>query len=96
MRFEWDEEKNRTNKATHKIAFETARLVFDDPRMLNVLDHVVDDEERWQTLGMVSGVIVIVAHTYREQDGIEKIRLISAGKATPGERRSYDESWQVP
>jgi hypothetical protein len=30
-RFEWDEEKNRANLAKHRIIFETAKLVFDDP-----------------------------------------------------------------
>jgi uncharacterized DUF497 family protein len=32
MRFEWDEDKNRRGLAKHKVSFETARLVFDDPQ----------------------------------------------------------------
>jgi len=56
MRFEWDEDKNRRNLARHKISFETASLVFDDPEQLSVLDHFVDADERWQTLGMISGL----------------------------------------
>ena len=66
MRFEWDEEKNRRNLAKHKISFGNAGLAFDDPRALSVQDCVVEGEERWQTLGMVSGIVVIVAHTWRE------------------------------
>ncbi|HEY6307980.1 MAG TPA: BrnT family toxin, partial [Candidatus Angelobacter sp.] len=31
MRFEWDEAKNRQNLAKHKISFEMATMVFDDP-----------------------------------------------------------------
>lgn len=31
MKFEWDEEKNIINKEKHKISFETAAYVFDDP-----------------------------------------------------------------
>jgi uncharacterized DUF497 family protein len=32
MRFEWNEEKNRSNLAKHKVSFETAISVFDDPQ----------------------------------------------------------------
>ena len=31
MQFEWGDEKDRRNLAKHKVSFETARLVFDDP-----------------------------------------------------------------
>jgi uncharacterized DUF497 family protein len=30
----WDAEKNRTNRNNHRISFETAKLVFDDPLAL--------------------------------------------------------------
>jgi uncharacterized protein len=36
MRFEWDEEKSRTNLAKHKVSFETAISVFDDPLALSI------------------------------------------------------------
>ncbi len=91
MRFEWDEAKNRSNLAKHKVSFETAKLVFDDPGQVSVQDRIVDGEERWQTLGMVSGVVVIVAHTWEEHSG-QVIRLISARKATARERRVYAEN----
>src|SRR6266446_2144009 len=92
MRFEWDEGKNRRNLAKHKVSFETASLVFEDPRALSVQDRVVEGEERWQTVGMVSGTVLFVAHTYREQAGDEVIRLISARKAIAHERRAYAKS----
>jgi uncharacterized DUF497 family protein len=38
MRFEWDESKNRQNLLKHDIRFETAALVFDDPRALTQTD----------------------------------------------------------
>jgi uncharacterized DUF497 family protein len=90
MRFEWDEVKNRRNLEKHKISFETARLVFDDPHSRSIQDRVVDGEERWQTIGMIKGLIVVVAHTYREDAEEEVIRVISARKATPAERRVYE------
>jgi uncharacterized protein len=89
MRFEWDEEKNRRNLAKHKVSFETASLVFDDPQMASVQDRMVEGEERWQTVGMVAGTVLLVAHTYRGEAGGEVIRLISARKAIASERRVY-------
>jgi len=41
MRFEWDEEKNRRNLAKHRIGFQTAKLVFEDPNVLIQEDRVV-------------------------------------------------------
>lgn len=34
MKFEWDEDKNIINKEKHKISFETAAYVFEDPYYL--------------------------------------------------------------
>jgi uncharacterized protein len=91
MRFEWDEAKNRQNLAKHRISFELATLVFDDPHALSDLDRVVGDEERWQTIGMIAGVAVFVAHTWwEEEDGEDVIRLISTRRASPAERRHYE------
>ena len=90
MRFEWDEIKHRRNLEKHKISFETARLIFDDPHSRSIQDRLVDDEERWQTVGMVEGLIVLVAHIYRAEGEEEVIRIISARKATPAERRVYE------
>ena len=92
MRFEWDEDKSRRNLAKHKVSFKTAESVFDDPQALSIQDRVVDGEERWQTVGMVSGTVLMVAYTYRHEGGDEAVRLISARKAIPHERRSYAKS----
>jgi uncharacterized DUF497 family protein len=96
MRFEWDEDKNRRNLAKHKVSLETASMVFDDPLMLSIQDRVVAGEERWQTLGMVSGTVLLVAHTYRDRAGEEAIRLISARKAIARERRAYAKNQKRP
>ena len=70
----------------------TARQAFDDPRALSVPDRIVEGEERWQTMGMVSGVVLLIAHTWRDDDGDEGIRLISARKAMARERRTHAEN----
>jgi len=91
MRFEWNPVKDRLNLAKHRISFDTASLVFQDPRALSIQDRTVEGEERWQTQGMVGGVVILVAHTYREEGSDEVIRIISARKATPQERKVYEE-----
>ena len=92
MRFIWDENKNRRNRAKHKISFETASLVFDDPHAISIIERIENGEERWQTLGLAAGIVVLlVAHTYLGQGGEEVIRIISARKATPQERKIYEE-----
>jgi uncharacterized DUF497 family protein len=93
MRFVWDENKSGTNLSKHGISFATAAKVFDDPRALSFLERLVEGEQRWKSIGWAEGVPVMlsVAHTTSE-DGIEEIiRIISARKATPRERRQYEE-----
>ena len=59
MRFLWDEAKSRSNLAKHKVSFETAKLVFEDPFAVSVQDRIVEGEERWQTLGLVGEAVVL-------------------------------------
>lgn len=90
--FTWDAAKEEGNRRKHGVSFEAAKLVFDDPLHLSRQDRVKGGEERWQTLGMVGGVVVLlVAHTWREADGDEHIRIISARRATKQERNIYEE-----
>ena len=93
MRYEWDDNKNRANKAKHGISFETASLVFDDPVHLSMQDRHEGGEERWRTLGLVNGVVIlIVVHTFRKDDtGKEVLLIISARKATAHERKRYEQ-----
>lgn len=97
MRFEWDERKNRRNLKKHKISFDSAKLVFADPQALSELEREVEGEERWQTVGVIGGsVIVVVAYAYREEGDNEVIRIISARKAIASERRAYGEGIWPP
>lgn len=93
MRFEWDERKSRSNLVKHKVSFETARLVFEDPFAISIQDRIVEGEQRWQTLGLVGGaVVLLVAHTYEEKNSEEVVRIISARRATPRERMFYEQA----
>lgn len=91
-RFEWDEAKNRRNKLKHGIRFELAVEAFDDPMAVSVQDREVGDEERWQTIGVVRNLrLIVVAHSIRDSSGEEITRIISARKADASERRLYEE-----
>ncbi len=92
MRFEWDPAKGARNRVKHGIGFETAQLVFDDPHAISALDRVVEGEDRWKTVGMVGGEILIVAHALRTYGEEEDVRIISARLATARERRLYAEA----
>jgi uncharacterized DUF497 family protein len=54
-------------------------------------DRIVEGEQRWQVIAWAKSMLLVVAHTVVEQDGDEVIRIISARKATPPERRLYEE-----
>ncbi len=85
MKFVWDEDKNTINKEKHKISFETAAYVFDDPYYIEMFDfeHSVN-EDRYIAIGKVGDVLFVV-FTERK----DTIRLISARLATNAERGLY-------
>ena len=91
--FEWDEAKAKTNERKHGVHFDDAILVFADPFAITEQDRIEGGELRWQTIGLAGGVVLLlVAHTVRDEDEDEIIRIISARKATPRERRFYEEA----
>ena len=93
MLFEWDEAKAESNRRKHGVSFELAAEVFDDPYAVAEQDRVEDGEPRWQTIGMVEGVVVLlVAHTVQEGEPDETVRIITARKATRKERERYEEN----
>ena len=92
VRFEWDPNKAASNLRKHGVSFQTAVLVFADPSALVMQSHVEIGEERWLVIRVVEGLfMLVVAHTVREQDGIEVIRIISARRANRKEKRRYEE-----
>jgi hypothetical protein len=89
VRFEWDAFKAVANRRKHGVSFEAAAHVFDDPRVLSVLDRRYS-EERWYSLGAVGETIIYVAHTIENQEQTgETIRIISARQASAREGREY-------
>ncbi|MCB1777134.1 MAG: BrnT family toxin [Candidatus Competibacteraceae bacterium] len=93
-RFEWDSAKAERNLKKHHVSFETATRVFADPFALVQQDRIENGEYRWQTLGIVDGyLLLLIAHTvWSDEDGTEVIRIISARRAEPKERRCYEQN----
>lgn len=93
---EWDDAKDEANYRKHGIRFEEAAWVFDDPLAVSVQDRIENGEQRWQTVGLVGGcLLLLVAHTvYVEVHGVEMevIRIISARRADRKERKCYEQS----
>ena len=88
-RFVWDEAKATENLRKHGVSFEEGSSVFADEhaRLKHDPDHS-GDEDRFILLGFsIKLRLLIVCHAYRQND--EVIRLISARKATPNERKQY-------
>lgn len=92
--FTWDPGKRARNLRDHKVAFEDAALVFLDPLHRTRQDRIEDGEVRWQTMGTVGGVtVLLVAHLLDEDEGgTERVRIISARKATRKERRRHEQA----
>ena len=89
IQFEWDEEKNESNKKKHKVSFQEAKTVFYDSQALLIHDpDHSDEEERFIIMGISQSLkILVVCHCYRIDD--EVIRIISARKAKRDEIVQY-------
>ena len=87
----WDPEKNRENIQKHGIRFETAMLALHDPNRVMEEDYF-SAEQRWRTTGAVDLDILLVVHTMPPTED-EPGRIISARKATRGERNRYEEEY---
>jgi uncharacterized DUF497 family protein len=94
-RFEWDPAKAWNNQRKHGISFAIAQHVFGDPAALSEQDRIEGGELRWQTLGLVDDVLLLlVAHTVQYDGDDEVIRIISARRANRKERKRYEKERQ--
>ncbi|MCA9964787.1 MAG: BrnT family toxin [Anaerolineales bacterium] len=84
MEFEWDSNKAKRNLENHGVDFQDAILAFFDPHKLEDIDDFLD-EERYRLIGIANGRLLLIVYTWRE----DRIRMISARKATRYERQQY-------
>lgn len=77
MEFEWDPRKAAANRRKHGVSFVEAATVFDDAQSMTCHEPRFVNEDRYVTLGL--------------SERGERTRIISARRATPRERHSYEE-----
>jgi uncharacterized DUF497 family protein len=86
--FEWDETKAATNERKHGVTFEEAATAVVDPRALEAPEH--EHADRFVSIGMSAFLrVLFVVHAEVVPSG--RIRIISARKASPAQRRLYEE-----
>jgi uncharacterized DUF497 family protein len=89
LTFEWDAAKAATNLRKHGVSFEEAATVFLDPhaRLFDDPD-VKANEARFLLVGVSAAArVLVVVHVERG----ERLRIISARRATPRERNAVEE-----
>lgn len=86
-KFEWDDNKNKSNQKKHGISFEDASKVFDDPHRIQYIT-ARGNEKRFTTVGKVIKFIITVVYTVRT--GV--LRIISARQTRGSERNAYLEN----
>ena len=91
LHYEWDPKTNEINRVKHGVSFEEAATAFDDPNALLIADYYhSSEEERFILLGVSNkDRILYVCHCYRDPG--DRIRIISARKATEKEVLLYVE-----
>jgi len=92
MGYQWDKNKADSNFKKHKIDFADAVSVLEDDWALTIKEQIINNEQRFATLGIDSfGRILVVVYTYRNDD----IRLISARKASNNEIKTYERKRRI-
>ena len=85
MDFEFDDNKSKSNKKKHKINFNEAQELWDDPDLIEI-PIKTSDEPRYLVIGKISGKHWSGIITYRE----EKIRIISVRRSRKEEVELYE------
>lgn len=90
LQFEWDPKKAKANLAKHGVSFEEAIAVFRDPLARIFDDEWHSDHEKREIIIGQSIKLDLLLVSFRSLE--DRIRLLSARKATRQERRDYEEN----
>jgi len=90
LEFEWDPKKAKSNLKHHGVSFDDATTVLRDTLSITILDpDHSESENRFIDIGMSHrGELLVVSYTERK----DRIRVISARRATSAERKNYEET----
>jgi uncharacterized DUF497 family protein len=87
MEFEFDSQKNKTNKTKHGIDFYEAQALWDDPDLIEI-PVKTSDEPRYLVVAKIAGKHWSGVITYRG----EKIRIISVRRSRKEEVDVYESA----
>ena len=90
MKFEWDEQKRKSNLRKHGIDFVGCDAIFAGTEKTMIDNRVDYGEDRFVTFGLLDGRVVAVVHT----EAADTIRVISIRKATQREQALFFEGIQ--
>ena len=85
MHFTWHESKRQVTLQRRGLDFAQAEQVFVGPTFTFEDDREEYGEQRWVTLGLLNGIVVVVVHT----ETVDEIRVISMRKAEKDEQRLF-------
>ena len=85
MKFIWHEDKRINNMSKHGLDFALTHLVFENDTFTFEDNRMVYNEQRFVTMGLLNGDVVVVVHTEKENE----IRVISLRKAVKNEQKLY-------
>jgi len=90
LEFEWDPVKAELNLKKHGVSFDEATTIFRDTLSITISDPDHSDfEDRFIDIGISHRMqLLVVSYTERK----DKIRIISARRATRTERKNYEET----
>ena len=89
MKFEWDETKAARNVSKHRVSFDEAKTVFDDPLYIDFYDPDHSEQEARYLMVGESNQRRLLIVSYTERDELN--RLISAREVTRSEREAYEK-----
>ncbi len=88
MKFGWDRTKATRNLRKHGVSFQEAATCFDDPAGCYLRNEAPAYEARLILIGKsTSRRLLFVVHA---EVGRDSIRIVSARRASPAQRRIYD------
>jgi uncharacterized DUF497 family protein len=91
VHLEWDRRKAAVNLRKHRVSFDEASTVFDDPLafIFDDQDHSADEQREIIIGHSINNRLLLVCFTERTPDAV---RIFSARLATKRERKDYEEN----
>jgi len=86
MNFEYDKTKSSINKSKHRIDFQEAQKLWEDPYAFEIPSSQSDDEARFLVLGKIDSKNYTAIITYRDTN----IRIISVRRSREKESKLYE------